>query len=89
MIEVGIVTDDWLLTGHIEVSICTEPGCPDWHTITICHDDKEVLTVALSPGQDRELATRLTARADSVTTIPQKPGGPRRPLTVSPRTPVR
>jgi hypothetical protein len=32
VIQVGIITGDWLLDGHIELSTCTEPGCPDWHT---------------------------------------------------------
>lgn len=73
MIEVGVITGDWLLTGHIEISACTEPGCPDWHTLTVYRHGEELVTVALSPGQDRELARRLTARADSVTRAPSAP----------------
>lgn len=60
MIQVGIITGDWLLDGHIELSTCTEPDCPDWHTLTIYRHDAEVLAVALSPDQDRELGKRLT-----------------------------
>jgi hypothetical protein len=60
VIQVGIINGDWLLDGHIELSTCTEPDCPDWHTLTIYRHDAEVLTVALSPDQDRELGKRLT-----------------------------
>jgi hypothetical protein len=67
VIQVAIVSDDWLLNGHIDVSTCNHPGCPDWHTLTIYQHDKEILTIALSPDQDRELSMRLATRADSVT----------------------
>jgi hypothetical protein len=72
VIQVGIITGDWLLDGHIEISTCTEPGCPDWHTLTIYRHDAEVLTVALSPDEDRELGKRLTGRANNVTTGPRR-----------------
>jgi hypothetical protein len=94
VIQVGI-TGDWLLNGQIEVSTCKETGCPDWRTLTIYRDGEEVLTVALSPDQDRELGNRLTTRADSVTNgtqerTPQRgrkgrAATVRRPLTRPPR----
>jgi hypothetical protein len=80
VIEVGIVTDDWLFAGHIEVSTCTEPGCPDWHTLTIYQHGTELLTVALSASQDRELAGRLGARADTVTEVRQRADNAHSPL---------
>jgi hypothetical protein len=103
VIEVGIVTGDWLLDGHIEISTGTDPGCRDWHTLTIYRHSAEVLTVALSPDQDRELGKRLTSRANSVTNGPQDNGAQeetpqrrrkrrtattRRPLTRPPGTPM-
>jgi hypothetical protein len=94
VIDVGVIGGDWLLTGHIQVSTCTEAGCPDWHTVTVYRNGKELLTIALSPSQDRELAKQLAARADSVLEESQqarsrKPRTPRRPVPVSPRAPTR
>jgi hypothetical protein len=97
VIQVGIITGDWLLDGHIDVSTCTEPGCAEWHTLTIYRHGDEVLTVALSPDQDRELGKRLTSRAESVThdaqeRTPQRGwkrrATIRRPLTRPPSTPM-
>jgi hypothetical protein len=103
VIQVGIITGDWLLDGHIELSTCTEPGCPDWHTLTIYRHGTEVLTVALSPDQDRELGKLLTSRANGVTNVSQETGNQegtpqpgrkrrrvtaRRPLTRPPNNPM-
>jgi hypothetical protein len=88
-INVGVISGDWLLTGHIQVDTCTEAGCLDWHTVTLYRNGKEVLTIALSPSHDIELAQQLATRAESVLEEPQqtrsrKPRTPRRPLSVSP-----
>jgi hypothetical protein len=63
-INVGVISGDWLLTGHIQVDTCTEAGCLDWHTVTLYRNGKEVLTIALSPSHDIELAQQLATRAE-------------------------
>jgi hypothetical protein len=56
VIEVGVISGDWLLTGHIQVSTCTEAGCPDWHTVTVYRNGKE-LPKAYHRGRRRALIT--------------------------------